>query len=161
MDRYEAQEVKEIYKEEEMNTSGLKAQINEVVEARGKAREASCQRVAEYNKWLEANQSLFDNEKSTKCDQDLAEIKLRELTLQAYAETGNKAPEVGVGIREVTKLDYDSKEAFNWAMEHKMAVKLDVSAFEKIVKVASETRPAFVTVSQEPQATIATDLQEL
>lgn len=86
---------------------------------------------------------------------DDEENELRDRTLKAYAETGDKAPAEGVGIREVTKLEYDTKVAFDWAVEHTMAIKLDVSAFEKIAKVSP---PNFVTVFQEPQATIATNL---
>jgi len=136
----------------------LREQINAVVEARGKARAANCQRVAEYNKWLESTQKLFDNEADTKFACVEAEAKLRDLALKAYAETGNKAVAPGVGIRELTKLDYDPKEAFKWALEHKIVLKLDTPAFEKMAKMAPETRPTFVTISQEPQATIATEL---
>ena len=87
-----------------------------------------------------------------------AEAKLRKLTIKAYNETGSKNPCPGVGIREVTKLEYDPKEAFKWALEHKIVLKLDTPAFEKMAKMASETRPSFVTISTEPQATIAQDL---
>ena len=85
-----------------------------------------------------------------------AEDKLRELTLQAYAETGDKAPAVGVGIRERTVLTYDGKVAFDWAKAHKMALKLDSKAFEKIAKADP---PDFVKITSEPQATIATNLE--
>ena len=134
----------------------LRDQIKVVIEARERARNANLLKVAEYNKWVEANQHLYDYETATKLECNEAEGRLRELTLQAYAETGNKAPMLGVGIREVTKLEYDTKEAFAWAVEHKMAIKLDTSAFEKIAKLSP---PEFVTVFQEPQATIATQLQ--
>ncbi len=136
----------------------LKEQINVVVDAREKAREANCLRVASYNKWVEANQPLFDNEKSMKCDQDLAEIKLRELALATYESTENKAPEVGVGIREVTVLTYDNKVAFDWAKAHKMALKLDTEAFKKIAKADP---PDFVKITKEPQATIAAELKKV
>jgi len=113
-------------------------------------------RVASYNEWMEENQTLFDNESKSKTICQDAEATLRELTLIAYAETGNKAPAPGLGIREVTKLEYDTKVAFTWAVEHTMALRLDTSAFEKIVKASPLD---FVTVSQVPQATIATQLE--
>jgi len=133
----------------------LKEQINAVVEARAKAREANCLRMAEYNKWAEVNQMLIDNEKSTKCDQDLAEIKLREMAVETYLTTQDKAVAPGVGIRVMSRLDYDAKEAMGWAMEHKLALKLDSSVFEKIAKTSNLP---FVTIFEELTATIATEL---
>ena len=133
-------------------------QINEVVDAREKAREANSLRVASYNGWVEANQSLFDNEKSAKSDQDLAEIKLRELAIQTYTETGDKAVAPGIGIRVLTKLGYDGKEAMDWAVEHKLALKLDTSTFEKIAKTSNLP---FVIITEEATATIATELAKI
>lgn len=83
---------------------------------------------------------------------------LRSQTVQAYLETGEKNF-AGTGIRIITKLDYDLVQAFAWAKEHGICLKLDVATFEKIAKV-TETRPAFVTVREEPQATIAADLRK-
>ena len=95
---------------------------------------------------------------------DAAEYKtkqeefLRELTLAIYAETGEKKPCEGVGVREVTKLEYDPKEAFQWAIKHAMCLQLDSKAF---TKVALADTPEFVKVITEPQATIATDLTKV
>lgn len=107
--------------------------------------------------WEEANKTLLDEVVQTSQFTSAAETILRELTLKAYADTGNKTPVPGVGIREVTKLEYASQDAFKWAVEHNMALKLDVSAFEKIVKASPLD---FVKITQEPQATIATDLSK-
>ena len=109
--------------------------------------------------WELGNKNLIESVTNGKDAVMEAEAKLRELTLQAYAETGNKAPVPGVGIREIIKLEYDPKEALAWGLEHKVCLKLDVSAFEKMSKTASELRPSFVTLKTEPQATIATDLE--
>lgn len=86
-----------------------------------------------------------------------AEALLRETLIRVYQETGNKQPAPGVGIREVTRLEYDAQVAFLWATEHKMALKLDISAFEKIAKASP---PEFVKTLTVPQATIATNLSE-
>ena len=134
----------------------LKDQILVVVEARDDANLATSIREVSYQKWVKANEGLLNTESLAKLDRDTAEAKLRELTLQAYAETGDKAPMVGVGIREVTKLDYDKEVAFKWATEHVMALKLDTTAFEKIVKASPLD---FVFQYLEPQATIATQLE--
>jgi len=134
----------------------IKDQILVVVEARDAVNLITAVREVSYQKWVKANDSLLNNESLAKLGRDTAEAKLRELTLQAYAETGNKAPVVGVGIREVTKLEYDKTVAFKWATEHIMALKLDTAAFEKIVKASPLD---FVRIYQEPMATIATQLE--
>ena len=133
----------------------LQEQIKVVAEARQRAASLKSQRDILLDNWNKANQGLFDS--LTQAGAEVAEVeaRLRELTLQVYAETGDKAPAIGVGIREVTKLEYDNKVAFDWAVGHTMALKLDVSAFEKIVKASPLD---FVTVTKEPQATIATNL---
>ena len=126
--------------------SVLEEQIKVVAKARKKTGEFKSQKDALLEEWNKANQELFDALTQSGVDVAVEEAKLRELTLQAYAETGNKAPAVGVGIREITKLEYDAKVAYDWAIDHTMALKLDQSAFEKIAKVSP---PSFVKVHQE------------
>ena len=133
----------------------LEKQIEFVAAARRVARDKLDQKKASLAKWEEVNQDLLKDVLMAADVVSTAENQLREFTLQAYAETGNKAPAVGVGIREVTKLEYDNKEAFNWAIGHEMALKLDSRAFEKIAKASPLD---FVKTYQEPQATIATNL---
>ena len=134
----------------------LEEQIKVVAQARRKLEEATEARILAYNKWKDENQQLFDVGHLSLETCEEAEALLRELTLQAYRETGSKSPVLGVGIREVIKLEYDLKVAFDWAKSHKMALKLDTSAFEKIVKV---TPVDFVKITTEPMATIATNLE--
>lgn len=107
--------------------------------------------------WEEAFAELISDVKSTAVIVAEAEMQLRESTIKSYNETGNKAPAVGVGIREVTKYDYDPALALKWAKSHDLALKLDDTAFKKIIKADA---PDFVKVITEPQATIATDLTE-
>ena len=134
----------------------LLAQIKVVAEER-KAYDRICNaKKISYQDWQDANITLLSSLLETEQRVKDAETLLRELTLKAYAETGEKAPAPGVGIREVTILTYDGKVAFDWAKAHKMALKLDVSAFEKIVKADT---PDFVKVTTEPKATIATELK--
>ena len=136
----------------------LQEQIKVVAEAREIARVESAKRIEALTAWQEENKALYTNESVTKGCCELEETKLRDLTLQAYAETGNKAPALGVGIRERTVLTYDGKIAFDWAKSHKMALQLDKKAFEKIAKVSDLD---FVDVTTEPIATIATNLEVL
>jgi len=144
-----------------MEINQLTEQIKAVAAARQKAQQAGEAKKEAFEKWEHANQALLDEVAVSQKVCGEAEAKLRELTLQAFAETGNKNPVKGVGIREIVKLEYDAKDAFAWAVEHKIMLKLDVPAFEKMSKMAPETRPGFVKIHTEPQATIATNLDEI
>lgn len=134
----------------------LVAQIKVVVETRRKSQEMANKRKSLYDEFLTTHSEFLGDVVMAAMVMSEAETALRELTLQAYAKTGDKTPAPGVGIREVTKLEYNAKIAYDWAIEHTMALKLDTSAFEKIAKVSA---PSFVRVFQEPQATIATQLE--
>jgi len=136
----------------------LLEQIKLVAEAREKSKRAYIDKLAALEVWEMENKALLEGAQEAHSQVAEAEAKLRELTLKAYQETGNKAPAPGVGIREVTKLEYDPKNALMWAVEHRLALQLNKTAFEKIAKTDT---PEFVTVSTEPQATIATDLSEV
>ena len=134
----------------------LTDQIKLVAEARGWAKVAKNEVDESRRAWEDQNEQILSSLVGSNEVVQEAEAIRRELTLKAYAETRDKAPAVGVGIREVTKLDYDKKVAFDWAKHHEMALQLDKRAFEKIVKADT---PDFVTITQEPQATIATNLE--
>lgn len=133
-------------------------QINVVVEARQQSQIMADKRKSMYDEFIEQHTDFFAEVATAASKVGEEEEKLRELTLQAYAETGNKAPAIGVGIREVTILTYDNKVAFDWAKAHKMALKLDTKAFEKIAKADP---PDFVKITTEPTATIATELAKV
>lgn len=136
----------------------LEEQIQRVVKARERKAQLDQLKKDRQSQWeLDNSDLLFELGEASGRLIDVEE-RLRELTLQAYAETGNKAPAVGVGIRERTVLTYDNKVAFDWAKAHKMALKLDISAFEKIAKADP---PDFVKITTEPQAIIATELVEV
>ena len=136
----------------------LKEQINAVVEARAKVKETTECRTSAYQKWIDENQPLLDNESNAKTGCQEAETKLRDLALQSYAKTKEKTVAPGIGIRVMTRLNYESQKAMEWAMEHKLALKLDSSAFEKIAKTSNLP---FVTITEEPVATIATELAKV
>jgi hypothetical protein len=135
-------------------------QINVVVGARKKAQGMVDKKKSLYDDFIAKHTEFFGDVATSTTVVSEAEDKLRELTLKAYSETGNKAPEIGVGIRVVTILKYRKQEALTWAMEHKMALKLDTSGFEKTVKANPLTFP-FVTITDEPTATIATELAKV
>lgn len=130
----------------------MKKQKQTVVECRFEAqRAAQAKRVAE-EAWRQENWELFAKADLTKQVTEEAEDKLRELVLEHYAKTGDKKPLPGLGVREMKRLEYGTVSAYAWALEHKMALKLDIKAFEKICLASL---PDFVEVRIEPQATIS------
>lgn len=136
----------------------LREQIKVVAEARQALSIAVDAKKLLHDEWENQNIELLNDVARKITVTADAEALLRELTLQTYAETGNKAPAVGVGIRVRTILSYLASDALSWAIEHKLALKLDSSTFEKIAKTSNLP---FVTISEEPQATIATELVEV
>ena len=143
---------------DEQLANQLKVQVKVVAIAREKASVLKQRRNDLLDEWNRVNQELLDSLTQAGADVAVAEQGLREMTLLAFYQTGDKTPVKGVGIREMTKLEYDAGVAYNWAMEHRIAVKLDVSAFDKIAKA---TPMDFVKVYQEPIATIASDLSSI
>lgn len=133
----------------------LQEQIRIVVEARHKALELKMQRDILLEEWNKTNQGLFDALTQAGAGVAIEEDKLRELTLQVYALTGNKQPAEGVSVKIFETLDYDPKTALKWAMSHQIALSLDKKSFEGFAKA---TPLDFVTVSEEPRAQIATNL---
>ena len=134
----------------------IKEQIKVVIEARELVRKLKNEKKDLLERWEKNNKELLYQIDLQGAWLEDEEAELRDRTLKAYTETGNKAPAPGVGIREVTKYAYDQAEALKWAIEHKMALKLDETKFKNHVKADP---PDFVVVSTEPQATIATELQ--
>lgn len=146
---YNPEEVKEIKMED------LLAQIKVVKQGREDLVLLKKQRDELYEMWKELHQELLGDIELVAETVSNSEETLRELTIKAYEETGSKKPAEGVGIREVTSYIYDPQEAFGWALEHKMALKLDDKAFKDIAKA---TPLPFVTTETTPQATISTTL---
>ncbi len=104
------------------------------------------------------NELLLTNMVTNRDRLNAAEEALRVLALDEFKETGNKKQVGGIGIRIMTKLEYDVKEAHTWAMDHKMALKLDVKTFENFVKAEPLCIP-FVEIKEVPQATLPKEIK--
>jgi len=103
---------------------------------------------------------FLESRKATRITLDEAEAQLRNLALAAFArDPDNKAPGPGVGIRVTTNLEYDQKEALDWALKHRFAVTLDKKEFERLARELN-TPPPCVTKTERPVATIASDLSK-
>src|SRR5215510_11499954 len=86
--------------------------------------------------WTIQHTAMLEEEALRKQHLLHAEMALRTLALDLYQVTGNKSLAPGVKVREVTRLHYDPQAALIWAMEHRMALKLDEKTFEQLAKVA-------------------------
>jgi len=83
-----------------------------------------------------------------------AELKDERIGLYDGEDKGKR---YGVGIRETTVLKYKKERAYQWALEHRLCLSLNVKPFEKIAKDGDID---FVTIETIPQATIAADLSQ-
>ena len=105
------------------------------------------------NKMLQERQEYLA---TARADVEDWENRVRLMALADYAATGNKSPHPAIVIKMYAVLYYASLDAHAYACQHlPKALRLDVKAFEKVAKVASLD---FVTISEEPRATIARDL---
>jgi len=144
-----------------VDNTALEKQIKIVARARDNKVSLDELKKRRLNEWEETNAALLSDIANNTAFLTEAENRLREITLQAYNETGNKQPAEGVGIREVTEIRYDHREAFAWAIKHTVALQLNEKEFEGIAK--SKTPPLdldFVVMVVVGKATIATDLSK-
>ena len=110
-------------------------------------------------KFEKENLDLLARQTEVKTVMETREQLVREAALLAYQQDGEKQRGFGIGIRVITKYEYDDKIAFDWAKQHEICLTLDGKAFKDVCK-ADSTRPDFVQVTEEPSATIATDLSK-
>lgn len=98
------------------------------------------------------------------------EDRLRELTRDAYEDTGNKKPAEGVGIRVSKALQYDDGLVKDWAVKngHVIFLELDKYGFEawyksqlKITKDAKSIWKELGTMVTETEVVTATISKEL
>jgi hypothetical protein len=91
-----------------------------------------------YNKikqmFEESNEALITNLHNTQAKLGELESGLRETAVEYYGHTGTKKMVGGIGIKVMTKLDYNPDKAFEWAKEHGLALQLDKRSFETIAK---------------------------
>lgn len=110
----------------------------------------------------QALENIREGKKQQESDIENLRAEVKNLTMEAYLETDNKKPAPGVGIRVLTKYEYDETKAFDYCL-HDLpeALKLDARKFEKYVKGVQDVKPLpFVSVEEYPTATIASDLTE-
>jgi hypothetical protein len=102
--------------------------------------------------WATHYAPLLQDEALQKQTVRQAEEVLRRLAVEVYQSTKSKDIAPGVRVREMTRLTYDPQDALTWAIEHRLALSLDVKAFDQLARV---TTLPFVTYWIEPQATLS------
>ena len=100
------------------------------------------------------NRGLFDNIIQLSDELNESETSVRDIAVEEYKKTGEKKLSYGIGIRVSNLFEYEEEKAFNWCMEHKMALKLDNKAFEKTLKSGALKIPEFVSEKEKVTATI-------
>jgi len=86
----------------------------------------------------------------------LADVALRQATVEEFQRTGIKALLAGATVREYTVLHYTDEDALEYARQHlPQALKLDKKPFENVARVIELP---FVMVEVVPKAIIARDL---
>lgn len=105
-------------------------------------------------KWEEDNAELLAEHDHIIEKAGSVEAELRNAIKEAYAaDPTKKTVAPGLSVRVTKRPLYDVEKAFNWAMEHKLALKLDNKAFEKIAD--SATGIDFITYDESVIAVIA------
>ena len=110
----------------------------------------------EFRSFQEKHSGLRDGLDAAKMARQNVETELRDAILEAYSQNGEKKFPGG-GVRIIKSLEYKDADALFWAQQHSMALALDRKAFERLAK-AGDVSATIVTVTEEPQATINTDL---
>ena len=94
-----------------VDLTALTNQIKVVAKARAQAVALKESVKCSLEAWELANKEIITSAEQEREHVADTEERLRNLTIEAYNATGNKAPVPGVGIREIKKLAYDEKEA--------------------------------------------------
>ena len=117
-------------------------------------------RETRYEEWQAANIDLFNTITGAEALLAAADKELRDAAVAQYQADPLHQKKIipGVEIKEMTRLSYDDAKALEWAKEHGVALKLDAKVFEK---VANAERLAWITVTDVPTCTVATDLSKL
>ena len=136
----------------------LEQSVMRLKDLREAAQAAIAELDASRQKWSDDNELLINKMELLKDGVKEFEENIRKQAVIKFEEDGDKNPGVGLGIRVINVYHYDEAEAFEWAKEHTIALKLDVVTLKKI---AAATGVPCVKIVKVPTATIATDLNKL
>jgi hypothetical protein len=138
----------------------IAAQLRHVAELRRQQSEISSEIKKAESAFRDSIKAQTEDARRIGDELGAAESKLRTMTLEHYAQTGEAKPTVGVEVKRFTKLEYDLQKADEWTRERKLAripESLDKNAFEKIARA---TPIEFVVVKEIPKVMITRDLEK-
>lgn len=117
---------------------------------------AAC--AALFRQWEQDNAELLAEHNHIIEKARSVESELRNAIKDAYvADPTKKTVATGLSVRVTKRPLYDTEKAFQWALNHKLALKLDNKAFEKIAGSASDVD--FIVYSEKITAVIAKAVQ--
>ena len=90
--------------------------------------------------WEMENAPLLAYLKEATAALEVAEQALRDAGITIYGATGNKQPYPGVEVKILTDIKYSEADAFAWAKEHAIALRLDTAAFSKLAHAINDER---------------------
>jgi hypothetical protein len=109
----------------------------------------------EYAYW----QQQVDKRKAADSTLSNFDALMRAAMVAHYNETGEKKPAPGLEVKVSRVLSYDLDKAFAYCIENMTgALSLNTKVFEKIMLAIPDTRPGWISIADEPKATVALDL---
>lgn len=141
----------------------LKAMLTELAAAREQAAGLKARLDQANAVWLRRNAALLDELKAAAGAVCTLEGEVRERALWIYVVLGGeKHPAPGVDVRVLQRVEYEPEQAFAWAVDNGLALRLDPRAFEALAKTSPlESLAEIAKVVDQPQAIIATDLTKV
>lgn len=143
-------------------TDLLRQQLAEVAERRAKAETMASLLKAMRDEFDADNAEVIAEAARAKAALAESDANARALVVAMYQSDPqkNKKPAEGVTVRVTKVYTYDPVTALDWAREKKLALipeSLDEKAF---LEIAKATPLPFVTITEEPSATLASDLSQ-
>jgi len=107
-------------------------------------------------------QSCLAAQQANQLNIEACVAKIKAQAIEEYNTFSTKDPHPAVKIRILRKIDYPIGVAIDWCKEHLLnAFKFDDKLFDKHARAIEGTSPIdFVTFTDEPQVTIASDLSK-
>jgi len=139
----------------------LKQVVRDVAEARRDEAELKAEYEAAYEAFQKQNDDLLTKLEAAKFKRVGLEGELRDVILATNESIVKDT--VGVGIRNVKRVEYDTRAAVAFAFASAPSLlRLDEKAFEANMKATpDEYLPEFVKIVTDRQATIAKDLSKV
>ena len=139
----------------------LKQVIREVAIARSDEAELKAEYEAAYEAFQKQNDDIISALDAAKSKRIKLEGELRDVILATNESIVKDT--VGVGIRNVKRVEYDTRAAVAFAFASAPALlRLDEKAFEANMKATPEEYlPEFVKIVTDRQATVAKDLSKV